>query len=55
MVSALKVLCLPFEVDKVSNMFDDMVALFKTLQLDDNDKKEYRYCEMQFDRADDNK
>ena len=30
---------------------DDMVALFKTEQLDDNDKKEY--CEMQFDNADD--
>jgi len=39
--------------DKVIKMVDDMVALLKTEQLDDNDKKEY--CEMQFDTADDKK
>jgi len=39
--------------DKVIKMVDDMVALLKTEQLDDNDKKEY--CEMQFDNADDKK
>jgi len=39
--------------DKVLKLIDDMVALLKTEQLDDNDKKEY--CEMQFDQADDKK
>jgi len=39
--------------DKVIKMVDDMVALLKTEQLDDNDKKEY--CAMQFDNADDKK
>jgi chromosome segregation ATPase len=34
-------------------MIDEMVALLKTEQQDDNDKKEY--CEMQFDHADDKK
>merc|ERR1719245_338493 len=39
--------------DKVIKMVDDMVALLKQEQLDDNDKKEY--CEGQFDLADDKK
>merc|ERR1719454_2793917 len=39
--------------DKVLKLIDDMVALLKTEQQDDNDKKEY--CEMQFDQADDKK
>merc|ERR1719436_1008885 len=38
---------------KVLKMIDDMVAVLKTEQLDDNDKKEY--CETQFDLADDKK
>merc|ERR1711972_415352 len=38
---------------KVLKMIDDMVAVLKTEQLDDNDKKEY--CEMQLDLADDKK
>merc|ERR1719158_810927 len=42
-----------FGLDKVLKMIDDMVALLKTEQQDDNDKKEY--CEMQFDTADDKK
>jgi DNA repair exonuclease SbcCD ATPase subunit len=42
-----------FGFDKVLKMIDDMVALLKTEQQDDNDKKEY--CEMQFDTADDKK
>jgi len=39
--------------DKVIKLIDDMVALMKTEQQDDEDKKEY--CEMQFDQADDKK
>jgi chromosome segregation ATPase len=39
--------------EKVIKLIDDMVALLKTEQNDDNDKKEY--CEMQFDQADDKK
>merc|ERR1719284_2304000 len=39
--------------DMVLKLIDDMVALLKTEQQDDNDKKEY--CEMQFDQADDKK
>merc|ERR1719310_1586958 len=39
--------------DKVLKLIDDMVALLKTEQQDDEDKKEY--CEMQFDQADDKK
>jgi chromosome segregation ATPase len=39
--------------EKVIKMIDEMVALLKTEQQDDNDKKEY--CEMQFDHADDKK
>merc|ERR1719171_3346687 len=39
--------------EKVIKMIDDMVALLKTEQQDDADKKEY--CEMQFDQADDKK
>jgi len=39
--------------DKVIEMIDNMVALLKKEQLDDNDKKEY--CEGQFDMADDKK
>jgi peptidoglycan hydrolase CwlO-like protein len=39
--------------EKVIKLIDDMVALMKTEQQDDNDKKEY--CEMQFDQADDKK
>jgi chromosome segregation ATPase len=39
--------------DKVIKLIDDMVALLKTEQQDDADKKEY--CEMQFDQADDKK
>jgi len=39
--------------EKVIKLIDDMVALMKTEQQDDNDKKEY--CEMQFDHADDKK
>jgi chromosome segregation ATPase len=39
--------------DKVVKMIDDMVALLKTEQLDDDHKKEY--CEAQFDQADDKK
>jgi len=42
-----------FGFDKVLGMIDDMVALLKTEQQDDNDKKEY--CEMQLDLADDKK
>jgi len=38
---------------KVLKMIDNMVALLKTEQLDDNHKKEY--CEGQFDTADDKK
>jgi chromosome segregation ATPase len=39
--------------EKVIKLIDDMVALMKTEQQDDEDKKEY--CEMQFDQADDKK
>jgi len=39
--------------DKVIKMIDEMVAVLKTEQQDDNDKKEY--CDMQFDLADDKK
>merc|ERR1719321_1934020 len=39
--------------EKVIKLIDDMVALLKTEQQDDNDKKEYG--EMQFDQADDKK
>merc|ERR1719245_2986671 len=39
--------------DKVIKMIDNMVALLKKEQLDDNHKKEY--CEGQFDVADDKK
>jgi len=39
--------------EKVIKMCDDMVALLKQEQLDDEHKKEY--CEMQFDNADDKK
>jgi len=39
--------------EKVIKMIDEMVALLKTEQQDDIDKKEY--CEMQFDHADDKK
>merc|ERR1719238_1868666 len=39
--------------DKVIKMIDDMVALLKTEQQDDANKKEY--CEGQFDQADDKK
>jgi len=39
--------------DKVIKMIDNMVALLKQEQLDDDHKKEY--CEMQFDTADDKK
>merc|ERR1719375_1464456 len=39
--------------DKVLKMIDDMVALMKEEQLDDDAKKEY--CEKQFDHADDKK
>merc|ERR1719454_575518 len=39
--------------DKVIKMIDDMVALLKNEQLDDEHKKEY--CESQFDLADDKK
>jgi len=39
--------------DMVIKMADDMVALRRTEQLDDNDKKEF--FEMQFDNADDKK
>merc|ERR1719238_1219099 len=39
--------------DKVIKMVDDMVALLKQEQLDDDHKKEY--CEGQFDLADDKK
>jgi len=42
-----------FGFEKVLKMIDDMVALLKTEQQDDNDKKEY--CEMQLDTADDKK
>jgi len=42
-----------FGFEKVLKMIDDMVALMKTEQQDDNDKKEY--CEMQLDTADDKK
>merc|ERR1719333_1781153 len=38
---------------KVIKMIDDMVAVLKKEQQDDNDKKEY--CAMQFDVADDKK
>jgi len=38
---------------KVIKMIDDMVAILKAEQQDDNDKKEY--CAMQFDTADDKK
>jgi len=41
------------DFSKVIKMIDDMVALLKTEQNDDNDKKEY--CEMQFDTSDDKK
>ena len=40
-------------VDKVIKTVDEMVALLKTEQLDDDHKKEY--CLMQFDTADDKK
>jgi len=39
--------------EKVIKMCDDMVALLKQEQLDDEHKREY--CEMQFDNADDKK
>merc|ERR1719324_2287092 len=39
--------------DKVLKMIDEMVAVLKTEQQDDIDKKEY--CETQFDLADDKK
>jgi septal ring factor EnvC (AmiA/AmiB activator) len=39
--------------DKIIKMIDDMVALLKEEQLDDENKKEY--CEAQFDKADDKK
>merc|ERR1719356_270317 len=39
--------------DKVVKMVDDMVAVLKKEQTDDDDKKEY--CEMQFDTTDDSK
>merc|ERR1719382_2167884 len=39
--------------DKVLKMVDDMVAVLKKEQTDDDDKKEY--CEMQFDTTDDSK
>merc|ERR1719361_2802368 len=39
--------------DRVIQMIENMVALLKEEQLDDNHKKEY--CEMQFDFADDKK
>merc|ERR1719454_585603 len=39
--------------DKVLKMIDDMVALMKEEQVDDESKKEY--CEKQFDHADDKK
>jgi chromosome segregation ATPase len=42
-----------FGFEKVLKMIDDMVALLKSEQQDDNDKKEY--CEMQLDQADDKK
>merc|ERR1711862_424005 len=42
-----------FGFDKVLKMIDDMVALLKEEQTDDDNKKEY--CEMQFDTADDKK
>jgi predicted nucleic acid-binding Zn-ribbon protein len=38
---------------KVLKMIDEMVAVLKAEQQDDNDKKEY--CELQFDQADDKK
>jgi uncharacterized phage infection (PIP) family protein YhgE len=41
------------DFSKVIKMVDDMVALLKQEQLDDDHKKEY--CEMQFDLADDKK
>jgi len=41
------------DFSKVITMVDDMVALLKQEQLDDDHKKEY--CEMQFDLADDKK
>jgi len=41
------------DFSKVIGMIDDMVALLKKEQNDDNDKKEY--CEMQFDTSDDKK
>jgi len=39
--------------EKILKMIDDMVALLKTEQVDDDSKKEY--CEKQFDHADDKK
>jgi len=42
-----------FGFDKVLGMIDDMVALLKEEQLDDDNKKEY--CAKQFDLADDKK
>jgi len=39
--------------DKIIKMIDDMVALLKTEQVDDDSKKEY--CEMSLDKADDKK
>jgi septal ring factor EnvC (AmiA/AmiB activator) len=41
------------DFSKVIKMIDDMVAILKVEQQDDNDKKEY--CEMQFDLSDDKK
>merc|ERR1719163_1506054 len=41
------------DFSKVIKMIDNMVAVLKKEQQDDNDKKEY--CEMQFDQADDKK
>jgi chromosome segregation ATPase len=43
----------PAAFDKVIKMIDDMVALLKEEQMDDEHKKEY--CAMQFDFADDKK
>merc|ERR1719160_606983 len=39
------------DFSKVIKMIDDMVALLKTEQIDDDSKKEY--CEMQLDQAED--
>merc|ERR1740127_215175 len=41
------------DFSKVIKMIDEMVATLKAEQQDDNDKK--KYCEMQFDTADDKK